>query len=57
LRVKDIADLIKKMNTVEGMLSFDQALFELCRRGEITDEVALQHATSPTDLKLKLDGF
>ncbi len=57
LRVKDIADLIKKGNTVEGMLSFDQALFELCRRGEITDEVALQHATSPTDLKLKLDGF
>jgi len=57
LRVKDIADLIKKSSTVEGMMAFDQHLFELCRRGEITDEIALQHATSPTDLKLKLDGF
>ncbi len=57
LRVKDIADLVKKANVVEGMLSFDQHLFELCRRGEITEEVALQHASSATDLKLKLDGF
>ena len=57
LRVKDIADLVKRGTTVEGMMSFDQYLFELCRRGDITDEVALQHASSATDLKLKLDGF
>jgi twitching motility protein PilT len=57
LRVKDIADLVKKSTTVEGMVSFDQHLFELCRRGEITEEIALQHASSATDLKLKLDGF
>lgn len=57
LKIKDIADLVKKESTVEGMLSFDQHLFELCRRGEISDEVALQNASSLTDLKLKLDGF
>lgn len=57
VRVKEISDLVKGGAIVEGMLSFDQHLFELCRKGEITDEMALQHATSPTDLKLKLDGF
>ncbi len=57
LRVKEIADLVRKESTVEGMLSFDQHLFELCRSGEITEETALQHASSPTDLRLKLDGF
>lgn len=57
LKIKEIADLVKKESTVEGMLSFDQHLFELCKRGEISDEVALQNASSPTDLKLKLDGF
>ena len=57
LRIKDIEELVKKSNIIEGMMSFDQHLFELCRRGEITDDIALQHATSATDLKLKLDGF
>jgi twitching motility protein PilT len=57
LRVKDIADLVRKESTVEGMLSFDQHLFELCRGGDITEETALQHASSATDLRLKLDGF
>ncbi len=57
LKVKDIADLVKKGAIVEGMLSFDQHLFQLCRRDEITEETALQHASSPTDLKLALDGF
>ncbi len=57
LRVKDIADLVKKGATVEGMLSFDQHLFELVRTGQITEDMALQHASSATDLKLKLDGF
>lgn len=57
VRVKEISDLVKGGAIVEGMLSFDQHLFELCRKGDITDETALQYATSPTDLKLKLDGF
>jgi len=57
LKIKDISDLVKKGAVAEGMLSFDQNLFELCRMGEITEEVALLHASSATDLKLKLDGF
>ena len=57
LKVKELADLIKKGTVAEGMLSFDQSLFDLYKRGLIDDETALQHATSATDLKLKLDGY
>jgi len=57
LRIKDISDLIKKGNLSEGMLAFDQHLFMLVRAGTIDEETALQSASSPTDLKLKLEGF
>jgi len=57
LRIKEIADLIKKGSLAEGMLSFDQHLFQLVRAGHIDEETALQYATSATDLKLKLEGF
>jgi twitching motility protein PilT len=39
------------------MLSFDSCLFTLVRQGEIDEDTALQYATSPNDLKLKLEGF
>ncbi len=57
LKIKDLVDLIKKGTVAEGMMSFDASLLDLYRRGEIDEETALQHATSPTDLKLKLEGF
>jgi len=38
-------------------MSFDTAIFHLYKQGHIDEATALQHATSPTDLKLKLDGF
>ena len=57
LMVKELGDLVKKGAVVEGMLSFDQHLYELARRGDISEDIALQHASSPTDLKLLLDGF
>lgn len=57
LKIKELGDLIKKGTPAEGMLSFDLSLFHLVKAGEIDEETALQHATSPTDLKLKLDGF
>jgi len=57
LRIKEIGDLIKKGTAAEGMISFDQHLFMLVRAGHIDDETALQYASSPTDLKLKLEGF
>ena len=37
-----------------GMQTFDQALFELYDRGEITYEDALSHADSPNDLRLMI---
>ena len=57
LKIKEIGDLIKKGTAAEGMLAFDQSLLQLCRSGEIEVETALQYASSPTDLKLKLEGF
>jgi len=41
----------------EGMRTFDQSLFELYDEGAITQEMALSHADSPSQLRLmmKLD--
>jgi twitching motility protein PilT len=57
LRIKDLADLIKKGTIAEGMMSFDSSLFMRFKQGEIDEETAIQYANSPTDLKLKIDGF
>ena len=57
LKSKDLGDLIRKGTLAEGMMSFDTAIFHLYKQGHIDEATALQHATSPTDLKLKLDGF
>ncbi len=57
LKGKEIQDAIKKGKLSDGMMSFDEHLFLLWQQGEISEEVALDHATSPTDLRLKLDGF
>lgn len=57
MRIKEIKDLIKGGDKVEGMLHFDQHLLQMVRDEIITDEVALNNATSGTDLALKLKGF
>jgi twitching motility protein PilT len=57
LKVKELGDLIRKGTLAEGMLSFDSSLFILCKQGEIDEDTALQYATSPTDLKLRLEGY
>jgi twitching motility protein PilT len=57
IRVAEIAAVVKKGTVAEGMIPFDRSLLELYRKGEITEETALQFASSPTDLKLKLEGF
>lgn len=56
-RIKEIKDLIKGGDKVEGMLHFDEHLYELVRAKTITEEVALKYASSATDLALKLKGF
>jgi twitching motility protein PilU len=49
--VHELNELMKK-STELGMQTFDQALYELYDRGEITYEDALSYADSPNDLRL-----
>lgn len=51
--VHNLKELMKKSNEV-GMQTFDQALYELYDRGEITYEDALAYADSPNDLRLMI---
>ncbi len=51
--VHELKELMKKSNEV-GMQTFDQALYELYDRGEITYEDALAHADSANDLRLMI---
>lgn len=51
--VSELKELMKKSNEL-GMQTFDQALYELYDRGEITYEDALAHADSPNDLRLMI---
>jgi twitching motility protein PilU len=51
--VHEIKELMKKSTEV-GMQTFDQALYDLYDRGEITYEDALAHADSPNDLRLMI---
>ena len=51
--VHELKELMKKSNEM-GMQTFDQALYELYDRGEITYEDALAHADSANDLRLMI---
>lgn len=51
--VAELKELMKKSTEV-GMQTFDQALFELYDKGEITYEDALSYADSPNDLRLMI---
>jgi len=57
LRIKEIKDLIKGGDKVEGMLAFDEHLEQMVKEELISDEVALTNASSATDLALRLKGF
>jgi len=57
LKIKELGDLVRKGTIAEGMLDFDSSLLNLVKQGHIDEETALFYATSPTDLKLKLEGF
>ncbi|MFD1217536.1 PilT/PilU family type 4a pilus ATPase [Microbulbifer celer] len=51
--VHKMKELMKRSNE-QGMQTFDQALYELYDRGEITYEDALAHADSANDLRLMI---
>jgi twitching motility protein PilT len=57
LKIKELGDLVRKGTMAEGMLDFDSSLLNLVKQGHIDEETALFYATSPTDLKLKLEGY
>ena len=56
-RIKEIKDLLKGGDKVEGMLHFDEHLLQLVRDDVIAEDIALSSASSATDLALKLKGF
>lgn len=51
--IHEIKDLMKRSREL-GMQTFDQALFDLYKAGEITYKDALKHADSPNDLRLTI---
>lgn len=57
VRIKDLPDLLKRGSVSEGMLAFDACLLALVKAKRITPTIALQYASSPTDLRLKIEGF
>ncbi len=52
----EILDAIEEGHDIYGSQSFDQHLLGLVDRRMITEEVALEYASRPSDLKLKLEG-
>jgi twitching motility protein PilT len=56
-RDMEIPDAIEEGKEIYGSQTFDQHLLDLIDEGKITEETALEYATSPSDLKLKLQGI
>lgn len=54
---RDIVSLIQEGKDQYGMQTFDQALFDLWNQKKISTETALTYATSPKDLKLRMQGL
>jgi twitching motility protein PilT len=55
-RDNEIPDALFEGKEIYGTQTFDQALLDILKRGEITEETALEYATNPADMKLKMQG-
>jgi twitching motility protein PilT len=55
-RDNEIPDALFDGKDIYGTQTFDQALLDILRSGVITDEMALEYATNPADMKLKMQG-
>jgi twitching motility protein PilT len=53
----EILDTIEEGKEIYGSQSFDQALLALYNEKRIDEESVLEHATNPSDMKLKLQGI
>jgi twitching motility protein PilT len=56
-RLHELPDAMEKGYEAYGMQTFDRALLDLHRSGQITMETALENATNRADLKLRIDGI
>jgi twitching motility protein PilT len=56
-RDSEILDLIEDGNELYGSQSFDQSLLKLYMDGKISQQKALENATSRSDLQLKMDNL
>lgn len=52
-KVHELKELMKRSRE-HGMITFDQALYELYLEGEITEEDALKHADSANEVRLTI---
>jgi twitching motility protein PilT len=55
-RDAEIPDALFEGKEIYGTQTFDQALLDILRSGQITEETALEYATNPADMKLKMQG-
>jgi len=55
-RTKELQDVIEKGYHNYGMQTFDQSIFQLYKDGHISEKEALDNATSPDDLVLRMKG-
>lgn len=55
-RDSEIPAALAEGRSIYGTQTFDQALFDFVTQGVVEEEVALSHASVPSDLKLKLSN-
>ena len=55
-RDAEIPDALFEGKEIYGTQTFDQALLDLLKSGDISEETALDYATNPADMKLKMQG-
>ncbi|WP_345993551.1 PilT/PilU family type 4a pilus ATPase [Sulfurimonas sp. HSL-1716] len=56
-RDDEIVDTMYEGKDIYGSQTFDQAILDLYQMGKISQEKAFEFATSPSDLKLKMEGL
>jgi twitching motility protein PilT len=56
-RDHEIPDALFEGKEIYGTQTFDQALLDLLRENRISEETALEYASNPADMKLKMEGI
>ncbi len=56
-RDMEIKDALDEGTQIYGTQSFDTALLKLYQKGKISMKEAIMHASSPSDLKLRIEGM